>query len=303
MNEDQNEHVDLTPASVPVPPAEVNIETGEVIGEIAAMNRTSGPIPNLMAALARAQEKIQNPVKNRTAKVKSEKADYTYQYADLAAVLDCARAALAPQGIAVTFDLTTTREQNVNVIEVTSQIAKGAEWKEVSLKTGLLDNRPQTLGSAITYLRRYGIQSLIGITAEEDDDASAAQGVDAKTESKTGSAGTAKPAPKPAAEKPAEASGEKKTFPRTDKPISEGQRKRFFAIMAERAGHLKIEPAEFKAVVKGHLKTAYGIDPPEGHSAAELILGTFYDELIAWVEAYTPGESYEPPAETALPGM
>ena len=295
MSDEQREDTPMPTVGTPVG---VDVNTGEVVGEIVAMQRTSGPIPNLMAALAKAQETIQNPVKNRTAKVKSEKADYVYQYADLAAVLDCARAALAPQGVAITFDLSTRREQNVNVVEVTSQIAKGAEWKEVMLTTGLLDNRPQTLGSAITYLRRYGIQSLIGITAEEDDDANLAQGADAKTETKTGSAGTAKPKPAPKPEpdpnagkgpETTQAEGEKKTYPRTDKPISEGQRKRLFAIMAERAEHLKMAPAEFKALVRDHLKTTYGIEPAEGQSAAELIKGTFYDELIAWVEKYHAG--------------
>jgi hypothetical protein len=38
-----------------------------------------------------------------------------------------------------------------------------------------LSGRPQEIGSALTYARRYSLSALIGIAADEDDDANAAQ--------------------------------------------------------------------------------------------------------------------------------
>jgi hypothetical protein len=38
-----------------------------------------------------------------------------------------------------------------------------------------MSGKPQEIGSALTYARRYSLSALIGIAADEDDDANAAQ--------------------------------------------------------------------------------------------------------------------------------
>jgi hypothetical protein len=59
---------------------------------------------------------------------------------------------------------------------------------------------PKRLGSWITYLRRYSVQSLLGIAAEEDDDGDAAQTTHSAP-------APARPVPRPAAAPKAPAQG------------------------------------------------------------------------------------------------
>lgn len=128
-----------------------------------ALSPTTGA---LAAALAKAQAEMHHASKD------AKNPHFRSTYATLAAVIDAVRPALAKHGIAVVQ-------------------APSAEGKAVSLHTTLLhasgecvttaitaearDATPQSIGSAITYLRRYALQSIAGI-ASEDDDGEAAQG-------------------------------------------------------------------------------------------------------------------------------
>lgn len=141
---------------------------------------TSPTIAAIADALAKAQAEIQNPVKDRTARVKSDKADYTYQYADLANVLDAVRPVLAKHGIAILQAPAVAADQ----LSVTTRlIHSSGEWIETVLTTGIDPQaKIQTLGSGITYLRRYALQAIVGVVAEEDDDGNGAQGNAAQTQ-------------------------------------------------------------------------------------------------------------------------
>lgn len=48
-------------------------------------------------------------------------------------------------------------------------------------------NDPQSVGSAITYARRYALGSILGLNIEEDDDANKASGNDGKSDSQSNS--------------------------------------------------------------------------------------------------------------------
>lgn len=52
--------------------------------------------------------------------------------------------------------------------------AESGQWLSGALVLTPQQNTPQGIGSAITYGRRFGLASLIGIVAEEDDDGEAA---------------------------------------------------------------------------------------------------------------------------------
>lgn len=126
----------------------------------------------IIGALAKAQAKMGSVTKSNTAKVNSTKGDYSYRYADLAAVVDAATPALNEFGIAV---VAAPSVENGGV-EVTTMLAhESGQYVGGSVFMGLADMRPQAVGSAITYGRRYMLQSLTGL-APEDDDGAAAQG-------------------------------------------------------------------------------------------------------------------------------
>jgi hypothetical protein len=162
---------------------------------------TSPTIGEISAALAKAQGEMQNPVKDRVARVKSDKADYTYNYADLANVLDCVRPVLAKHGIAII----QSPEVSGDVLTMhTRLVHSSGEWIESQLSSSIDPQaKIQTLGSAISYLRRYALQAIVGVVAEEDDDGNASDGRQAQTAARPRTAAPpAPPAPPAAAPKP-----------------------------------------------------------------------------------------------------
>jgi hypothetical protein len=57
----------------------------------------------------------------------------------------------------------------------TRLIHKGGQWLACTVSAGTKDRTPQSVGSTITYLRRYGLLSITGI-APDDDDGNAGSG-------------------------------------------------------------------------------------------------------------------------------
>lgn len=137
---------------------------------VVAMSPTIG---QWVAAMAKAQRKIQNPERNRKVTVRTKAgATYEFAYATLDAILDHARPILAENEIVV---LGGTRSGQ-GWVEVSTMLAHSSgEWMENSIRVAVAAGI-QELGGQITYLRRYTLCSLLGIAAEEDDDANAAAG-------------------------------------------------------------------------------------------------------------------------------
>lgn len=120
-------------------------------------------IGRLAAALSKAQAEYQPLKKSKTAKIKMKSGgEYSYKYADLADMLECTRAALGKNGLAI------TQLINGSILE-TKLIHESGESLEstADLPTGI---SAQEYGSAITYLRRYTLGPMLGIASEEDDD-------------------------------------------------------------------------------------------------------------------------------------
>jgi len=119
----------------------------------------------LAAALAAAQAEMHHASKD------GKNPHFRSTYATLASVLDATRPLLAKHKIAIV--QLATAEGKLARVE-TRLIHESGEWIGATCSSEAKDSSPQSIGSAQTYLRRYGLQAIAGI-ASEDDDAEAAQ--------------------------------------------------------------------------------------------------------------------------------
>jgi hypothetical protein len=144
------------------------------------------PTPALNAALAKAQAELQHAIKDRTNPA------FRSQYADLASVLDAVRP-LASHGIAVTHYMAPQPDPRVVSLHTVLRHSSGEQLDCGAVTMVAKDGGPQSVASAITYARRYGVMLACGIAPGDnsDDDGNAAQGVAVKPASS--------PAPAPVA--------------------------------------------------------------------------------------------------------
>jgi hypothetical protein len=129
---------------------------------------TSESFGHVATALALAQAEFQSIEKNRTAYVRSEKGNYSFNYADLAAVLTAVTPALTKAGLALLQPV--TNEGGVVRVQTWLVHGESSEWirsKPLALEGG---RDQKALGIAITYLRRYQIGALLGVAPEDDVD-------------------------------------------------------------------------------------------------------------------------------------
>ena len=138
------------------------------------MHQSSDSIAALAAALAKAQAQLVNPEKSLTATIRSERngGERTFRYAPLASGLEIVRKTLSQHEIA-TVQATAVDDQSGMVKLTTTLIHSSGEWiasdwpvcRVVDLAT------PHRMGAALTYARRYGLFTLVGIAGEDDLDA------------------------------------------------------------------------------------------------------------------------------------
>ena len=124
----------------------------------------------LYAALAKFQGVIHNIELNADVTVQTKTGGkYTFQYATLGQIKDAIRKPLAENGLAVfqkmEGDLFVTRITHSSGQVEDSPLPFKASW-----------NTSQEFGSLITYYRRYGLVTALGLVAEDDDDANTADG-------------------------------------------------------------------------------------------------------------------------------
>ncbi len=137
---------------------------------------TPAPINELAAALAKAQATMTHPIKKNTAGSGS----FSYTYADLPAVIDVVKEAFSKHGLSFTqFPSVKVATKEVEVL--TLVMHSSGQYLGSRLAMGITDIKPQTIGSAITYARRYALSAMAGIAAETDDDGNTAQGSAPKT--------------------------------------------------------------------------------------------------------------------------
>lgn len=128
------------------------------------MNRSES-IGNLAAALAIAQGKMRAAALSQTNKF------FNSRYADLGAIIEAIRPVLADNGLS--FTQLPLVDSGVMTLETTIMHASG-EWISSVQSVAIGEEKGlsfvQSMGKAITYLRRYALASMFGVYADEDDD-------------------------------------------------------------------------------------------------------------------------------------
>jgi hypothetical protein len=135
----------------------------------------SEQINELAKALSTAQAKIENATLNKI------NPHFKSKYADLSSVIDSIRAALSSNGIAVTQPI-EMRDGGMVLRTVLIHAGSG-QWIASEFPLPNV-TKLQELGSALTYARRYSLSSMVCNSADEDDDANAAEDGKQKVETK-----------------------------------------------------------------------------------------------------------------------
>lgn len=127
------------------------------------------PLGPLAAALAKAQSEFGAITRDKEVVVqKKAGGQYRFKYAPLDQILGVVRGPLSKNGLALVQLLdpdalvTMLVHESGATLEARTPIPSSSDI--------------QSYGSAITYLRRYAVQAMLGIAAEEDDDGNAQDG-------------------------------------------------------------------------------------------------------------------------------
>jgi hypothetical protein len=172
--------------------------TGPEVG-----TQASPRAPKLYAALAKAQATIRGAAKD------TENPFFRSRYADLASVWTACREALAANELCV-LQLPETRFEGtpeiytfkskagedrggvrvVTVVSVRTILGHSSgEAIEGVVSAIIPGGDPQPVGSAITYLRRYGLAAIVGVAPEDDDGEATARPVPRGVNRETGEIG------------------------------------------------------------------------------------------------------------------
>jgi hypothetical protein len=139
------------------------------------VHRSSESFAALAAALAKAQGHLVNPEKSLTAIIASGRpgeAARSFRYAPLSSGLEIVRKTLSEHEIAVI--QTTAVDQASRMLTLTTLLAHSSgEWIASYWPVCSVAEiaNPQRMGAALTYARRYGLFTLVGIAGEDDLDA------------------------------------------------------------------------------------------------------------------------------------
>lgn len=132
----------------------------------------SPEIGQLIGALAAAQGEFGEVERTLEAKIATRSGPgYTYEYESLADVLAAVRPALSKQGLAL-MQFPFTRQASVVVRTLVAH--SSGQWIYNELVASIVDTAPQSIGSGITFLRRYAVKSMLGLAAGHDDDGATA---------------------------------------------------------------------------------------------------------------------------------
>lgn len=124
----------------------------------------SESIKNLTAALVKFQ-KAMAPVKKE-----ANNPFFKSSYADLSSIIEAIRKPLSENGLS--FTQFPTGEGGL----ITILMHESGEFIEETFSMRPVGTKPQDIGSAITYARRYALGAVLGIATEADDDGNAASG-------------------------------------------------------------------------------------------------------------------------------
>jgi len=139
------------------------------------MQRSSESIGTIAAALAKAQAQLVNPEKSSVATIREDGrrgVERTFRYAPLSSGLDIVRKTLSQHEIATV--QTTSIDEAAGIVRLSTVLAHASgEWIASDWPVCPIaeTERPQRMGAALTYARRYSLFTLVGIAGEDDLDA------------------------------------------------------------------------------------------------------------------------------------
>jgi hypothetical protein len=213
------------------------------------MNQSES-IAELSAALAKAQGIMEGASKD------SANPFFKSKYADLASVWDACRKPLSDNGLSVVQTTEFMPEHPDMVCIETILCHASGQWIKGRLAVKPVKSDPQSVGSCITYLRRYSLQSIVGI-APEDDDGNAASGKNDTKKQPEATTAPVEEVPPQANVASHEANIEAPKQSTDAKPnmITEAQRKRFYAI-AKGSGKSDADIKKWLLEINGNESTA-----------------------------------------------
>lgn len=124
-------------------------------------------INELLTALCKAQSKIECALKDK------KNPFFKSSYADLNSVWEACREQLTLNGLSV---IQSPHGSKDEIYLVTILGHTSGQWIKSYYPVIPVKQDPQSLGSAITYARRYSLSAMVGICADEDDDGEKAMG-------------------------------------------------------------------------------------------------------------------------------
>jgi hypothetical protein len=117
---------------------------------------------NIRKAMVQAIADMANPAKN------SRNPHFRNTYADLTAVLGVVKPALAEHGLAVT-QCVSVASDGQQELQTVLHHENGEHMPLGCYSIRPMKQDPQSVGSAITYARRYSLMAAFGLSAEDDD--------------------------------------------------------------------------------------------------------------------------------------
>lgn len=163
--------------------------------------KKSETITELSKAFAKTQKEMKQPLKD------ANNPFFKSKYVPLENVVEAITESASKNGLS--FTQYPSSDEMGNVTVGTLVMHESGEWIEYDpIKMKPVKNDPQSIGSAITYAKRYALSAIFGITSDQDDDGNEA------TQAK-----------KQPAKQPAQASD-----PRIDKKLAQGYQQEIIAI-------------------------------------------------------------------------
>lgn len=133
---------------------------------------------NIASALAKSWGQIETPKHNARVKVSLKGGgSYSFEYTDLSGIFEALKTMFKENGVAVMQNAYTENEGTSRLACVeTLLLHSSGEWvKSYPLKFPAA-NSMQDFGGQITYMKRYSLSAMVGISTDKDDDANGAAG-------------------------------------------------------------------------------------------------------------------------------
>lgn len=126
--------------------------------------KRSEKVDEISKALTAFQKSAPPIPKDKTAAI----GKYSYTYADLATIWDKIRGNLADNELSV---IQSPTSYSGEPMLCTLIAHSSGQWVEDSMPLKIVQDTPQGQGSAITYARRYALTAMLGLVADDDNDA------------------------------------------------------------------------------------------------------------------------------------